>query len=501
MHLAELLADPGSAAPAVISTAPPAVVTYRSLAEQIERLAARFAGAGLQPGDSVAVALPNGLALLAIVLACTRARLVAALLNPASTSDELHPLVAAAGARILVADDANAAAKDASTALGVPVWVPTVDANGVVGPATAQAGSAAVLDAPKDDDVALYAFTSGTTSRPKCVPLTHANVAWSARNIASTYKLGPGDRSLVVLPLFHGHGLIGATLSTLSSGGAVVLPERFSASAFWPLVREHGVTWYTAVPTIHQILVERADADGAPDRGLRFARSCSAPLPPGLHAQLEQRFGAPLLEAYGMTEAAHQVCSNPLPPRPNKPGTVGTGSGVSIVDEDGRFVGPGASGEVVVRGPNVMRGYRNDPPANAASFIDGWFRSGDVGVLDADGYLALTGRIADRINRGGEKISPEEVEAVLLGHPAVAKAVVFGVPDPKYGQEVQAAVVLRAPASAGELQAFCRAHVSDFKVPKVIHVVPALPVNALGKIVRRNLPAMFGAGGASHANS
>jgi acyl-CoA synthetase (AMP-forming)/AMP-acid ligase II len=316
-------------------------------------------------------------------------------------------------------------------------------------------------------------------------------VLWSSRNIAAHYDLTPADCSLVVLPLFHGHGLIGATLSTLASGGSVIVPPRFSASEFWKLFREHRATWYSAVPTIHQVLLARADSDGAALSGPRFIRSCSSPLAPAILTKLENRFGAPVLEAYGMTEAAHQIASNPLPPLPHKPGTVGPGAGISIIDETGRHLAANAPGEVIVRGPNVMRGYSNNPEANAAAFIDGWFRTGDIGAIDDDGYLALTGRIKDLINRGGEKISPAEVEAVLLAHPAVAEAVVFGVPDPKYGEEVSAAVVLSGDTTAQELQAYCRSRLADFKVPKLIHFVSAIPRNAMGKVQRRDLTALF----------
>jgi oxalate---CoA ligase len=352
-------------------------------------------------------------------------------------------------------------------------------------------GSRTSLDTPHPDDVALFAYTSGTTGRPKCVPLTHANVLWSSRNTAECYGLTTIDRGLVVLPLFHGHGLIGATLSTLASGGSVIVPPRFSASEFWELFREHHATWYSAVPTIHQVLLARANSDGAPHSGPRFIRSCSAALAPTVLTELEKRFGAPVLEAYGMTEAAHQVASNPPPPLPHKPGTVGPGPGISIIDKTGRHLTANTSGEVVVRGPNVMRGYRNNPKANAEAFIDGWFRTGDIGVIDSDGYLAVTGRIKELINRGGEKISPEEVEAVLLQHPAVGVAAVFGVPDAKYGEEVSAAVVLRGAATAQELQAYCRTRLADFKVPKLIRITSAIPRNAMGKVQRSQLGALF----------
>jgi oxalate---CoA ligase len=489
--LAELLTDPGSSAPAIVSTSPLVVVSYKALAGQIERLSGRLRNAGLKPGDSLAIVLPNSLEFLVIFLALTHARLIAAPLNPADKLDELRFLMEDAQVRAVVAEGANVAVREAAAGLGLPIWQPRVDSRGVVELPELPQASRTTLDAPNPDDVALFAYTSGTTGWPKCVPLTHANVLWSSRNIAEHYALTAADRSLVVLPLFHGHGLIGATLSTLASGGSVVVPPRFSASEFWRLFGEHRATWYSAVPTIHQVLLARADSDGAPHSGPRFIRSCSAPLAPTILTNLENRFGAPVLEAYGMTEASHQVATNPLPPLVHKPGTVGLSAEISIIDENGRHLAAKSSGEVVVRGPNVMRGYRNNPEANAAAFTDGWFRTGDIGEVDNDGYLALIGRIKELINRGGEKISPEEVETVLLQHPAVAEAAVFGVPDRKYGEEVSAAVVPRGAATAEQLQRYCRTRLADFKVPKRIHLVSAITKNAMGKVQRRDLTASF----------
>ncbi len=342
--------------------------------------------------------------------------------------------------------------------------------------------------------MALFLHTSGTTSRPKGVPLSHANLLASATNVAATYALSPQDVSLCVMPLFHVHGLVASTLATLHTGGTVVVPPRFSASAFWPAVRTHRVTWYTAVPTIHHVLLTRAEADQAPaagTSGLRFIRSCSAALAPATMAALEARFGCPVLEAYGMTEAAHQMASNPLPPAPRRPGSVGRGTGVqiAIMDEAGRLLPAGTPGEVVIQGPNVMHGYHNNPEANAAAFTNGWFRTGDQGVLDADGYLTLVGRLKELINRGGEKIAPREIDEVLLTHPAVAEAVCFGVPDAKYGEEVAAAVVLRGDATEASLMAYCRERLAAFKVPKTIYLLTHIPRTATGKIQRRAVAA------------
>jgi acyl-CoA synthetase (AMP-forming)/AMP-acid ligase II len=283
-------------------------------------------------------------------------------------------------------------------------------------------------------------------------------------------------------------------LSTFFAGGSLVVPPRFSASHFWPAARQHRVTWYSAVPTIHQVLLSRADADGAPrSSGFRFIRSCSSALAPATMAQLEDRFGSPVLEAYAMTEASHQMTSNPLPPGVRKPGCVGRGTNVdvAIMDEAGNLLPPGTPGEVVIRGPNVTHGYHNNPQANTEAFSHGWFRTGDRGVMDSDSYVTLIGRIKELINRGGEKISPLEVDAALLSHPAVAEAAAFGAPDAKYGEEVHAVVVLKADATAEELQIYCRSRLADFKVPKVIHVVKELPKGPTGKVQRRFLAAAF----------
>ncbi len=491
--LAQLLADPASPAPAIIAADPLRIVSYKALAEQIERLAGQLRSAGLRAGESVAIVLPNGLEFLVVFLALTRARLVAAPLNPAYKAHELRFFLEDGQARAVIADRDNATVKAMAAELGLTVWSPRVDSTGAVELAELQRVSSTGAEPPDPDDVALFLHTSGTTSRPKGVPLTHANVLGSSLNIAAHYALTPDDRSLVVMPLFHVHGLIGAAFSTLASGGAVIVPSRFSASEFWGLFREHDATWYSAVPTINQVLLTRADRDGAPSGGPRFIRSCSSALAPAILAQLEHRFGAPVLEAYGMTEASHQVASNPLPPLAHKPGTVGRGTAVeiAIIDETGRPMGANTAGEVAIRGANVMHGYRNNPEANAAAFIDGWFRTGDNGVLDGDGYLSLIGRIKELINRGGEKISPAEVDAALLDHPAVAEAAAFGVPDSKYGEEVWAVVVLKSAATADQLEAHCRSLLADFKVPKAIHIVSELPKTATGKIQRRDLAALF----------
>jgi acyl-CoA synthetase (AMP-forming)/AMP-acid ligase II len=469
--------------------------TYQALAEQIESLAATLAQSGLQPGERVSIVLPNGLEYLVCFLAVCRARLVAAPLNAAYKPEEFRFYLEDAAARAVITVPETHPVQAVARELGLPLWTADRASAGRVrlqGDKLSTSKNPAA--SPQPDDVALFLHTSGTTSRPKGVPLTHANLMASIRNISAHYKLTPDDVGLVVMPLFHVHGLMGATLSSLYAGATIVVPSRFSAQAFWPLVQAHRVNWYSAVPTIHQILVSRADSDNAPKNpGFRFIRSCSAALAPATLAQMEARFSAPVLEAYAMTEASHQMTSNPLPPAIHKPGSVGKGTNVdvAIMDETGNLLPTGSAGEVVVRGPNVTRGYHNNPEANKSAFANGWFRTGDRGVLDSDGYLTLIGRIKELINRGGEKISPLEVDAALLAHPAVAEVATFGAPDPKYGEEVHAAVVLKSAATEQELLAHCRGRLADFKVPKVLYITQELPRTATGKVQRRHVAAAF----------
>jgi len=469
--------------------------TYEQLQDQVEAVTAALRDGGVQAGQPIGIVLSNNLEYLVAFLATTRARAIAAPLNPGYKAEEFRFYLEDANARAVIVAPGDHPAREAARQLQITIWECRLDAQGRVFVRHQSGQAAPNLDrsAPKASDVALFLHTSGTTSRPKGVPLTHGNLMASIANIAATYQLTPRDRSLIVMPLFHVHGLIGATLSALHTGGAVVVPAKFSAGAFWQLSSKYGVTWYSAVPTIHQMLLARADQNDALRGGLRFIRSCSSALAPAVFQRLEQRFSAPVLEAYGMTEAAHQMASNPLPPGARKPGSVGRATGVDIVilDERGGILPAGMQGEISIRGSNVMHGYVNNPEANASSFCNGYFRTGDQGLFDENGYLVLTGRLKELINRGGEKISPLEVDAALLEHPAVAEAVAFAAPDAMYGEEVHAAVVLKGTASPAELQAHCRKRLADFKAPKVIHITEAVPRTATGKIQRRHVAAHF----------
>jgi acyl-CoA synthetase (AMP-forming)/AMP-acid ligase II len=354
--------------------------------------------------------------------------------------------------------------------------------------------------APEDltPDDALIMFTGGTTGTPKMVPWTHDNVTFSIRNVIATYGLGADDATVAVMPLFHGHGLIATLLSTLASGGTVLIPARgrFSAHTFADDVRAAHATWFTAVPTIHQILLDRGatDAESA-GGGIRFLRSCSAALHPETAEALATRFAAPVLSAYGMTEATHQVASTSDDEKVTA-GLVGRPTGVElqIVGDDGRPCPPGGIGEIWVRGPTVVRGYLANPTATTQTFTDGWLHTGDLGSLSATGELTLQGRIKELINRGGEKISPERVEGVLVGHPKVVEAAVFGVPDRLYGETVTAAIVpfQSAPPTSDELVEYCRDRLAAFEVPASIQVIDELPHTAKGSVDRRAVAELLG---------
>jgi acyl-CoA synthetase (AMP-forming)/AMP-acid ligase II len=463
-------------------------ISYKQLRSQVREMADALASLGIERGDRVATSVPNGLPAIVTFLAASVAG-TAAPLNPGYRQEEVSFYLEDTAAKVLLCHPDATAARKAAEERGTPVYPVEMDNTGRVTIVGAPHGKTA--PAPSPDDVALILHTSGSTGRPKRVPIMHRNVAASTRNIVAHYSLSQSDVALCVMPLFHVHGLVASTLSTLLSGGTVVVPDKFSPLSFWRTVRDTGATWYSAVPTIHSLLLARAgDNRPAGSEGLRFIRSCSSSLPAEMMERMERVFGVPVLEAYGMTEASHQMSSNPQPPAARKPGSVGAGTGVQIgiMDEAGNLLPTGQRGEVVIQGPNVVSGYENNPEANQKSFTNGWFRTGDQGYLDEDRYLTLTGRIKELINRGGEKIGPREIDEVLLKHPAVAEAVAFGVPHPTWGEEVEAAIVLKegldVPAGESAILAFCKERLAEFKCPKKIYITKAIPRTATGKIQR-----------------
>jgi acyl-CoA synthetase (AMP-forming)/AMP-acid ligase II/aryl carrier-like protein len=477
-----------------------AALTYRALLDQVERMIAHLHESGIGQNDRVAVVLPNGPEMATAFLA-TAGGATSAPLNPGYRASEFEFYLTDLEAKALIAlDGSPSPAVDVAGSLGIPVMWLTPSTAGAAGLCTLSRVTTrrGALTPPAPDAEALVLHTSGTTSRPKLVPLTQANLYASAHNIRNTLALGPDDRCLNVMPLFHIHGLMAALLASIAGGASVVCSPGFLAPRFFEWIDACAPTWYTAVPTIHQSVLERAADNTAiiERRRLRLIRSSSAALAPPVMAALEAAFGAPVIEAYGMTEASHQMASNPLPPRPRKPGSVGPAAGpaVAILDERGTLLPPTAVGEVVIRGGTVTPGYQKNPAANDAAFVDGWFRTGDQGYLDEDGYLYLTGRLKELINRGGEKIAPREVDEALLAHPDVAEAVAFGVPDPALGEDVAAAVVIRAGQTVDELalRMFAATRLADFKVPRQIAILDAIPKGATGKIQRIGMAERLG---------
>lgn len=477
-------------------------LTYEQLLEHVQATITHLNDLGIGRNDRVAIVLPNGpemaTAFLAIAAAATSAPL-----NPAYRASEFDFYLSDLAAKALVIlAGLESPALEVAQARHIPVieLTPQPEAAGLFhlsGPAqplTAETGPG------QAGEVALVLHTSGTTSRPKIVPLTHRNLCASAHNIGQTLQLTPADRCLNVMPLFHIHGLMAATLASLAAGGSVVCTPGFYAPKFFEWLAEHRPTWYTAVPTMHQAILARAadHLDLIAATPLRFIRSSSSSLPPQVMKALEATFKAPVIEAYGMTEAAHQMASNPLPPQVRKPGSVGLAAGpeVAIMHEmEHILLPPGQAGEVVIRGANVTPGYANNPEATQKAFPgEGWFRTGDQGYLDETGYLYLTGRLKEIINRGGEKISPREVDEILLDHPDIVQALTFAMPDETLGETVAAAVILRAGATTTELEIrrFAAARLADFKVPQRVVILDEIPKGPTGKLQRIGLAEKLG---------
>ena len=492
----ELLLAGESGAPAIV-VPDGETLSFDELRRQVDHLAGQLNAVGVGRGDRVAIVTPNGPA-AAIGFLAVASCATAAPLNPAYREEEFRFYMDDLQAKALITlpDDAAAAHEAAGhdvirlALTGEPGRYSLV-VDGVEIEAKEQ-----VFAEP--DDVAMVLHTSGTTARPKIVPLTQSNLVISSGNIRASLDLTPADRCLNVMPMFHIHGLMAALLASLSAGASVVASPGFDAFKFFSWLNDTRPSWYTAVPTMHQLVLSRAgrQKDVIERNPLRFVRSSSASLPPTVMADLETTFGCPVIEAYGMTEASHQMATNPFPPLARKPGSVGMGAGVKveIMDDDGDLLDGGRIGEVVIKGGNVTLGYENNPAANESSFSSGWFRTGDQGYLDEDGYLFLTGRLKEIINRGGEKVSPREVDEVLLQHPDVAQAVAFAVPHDRLGEEVAAAVVLSEGATADEkeLKEHASKHLADFKLPKQIIILQDIPKGATGKVQRIGLAEKLG---------
>jgi oxalate---CoA ligase len=498
----ELLARGRPEAPA-IGAPGRAALDFAALKALAERTVGDLNAMGIGRADRVAMVLPNGPEMAAAFVAIA-AGATTAPLNAAYRAEEFDFYLSDLNAKAVVIEAGmDTLARRVAQGRGTPVIELEPDRAAAAGsfrlsPERPLAGAPRAGGPAGPDDIALVLHTSGTTSRPKIVPLSQRNITASARQIGATLELTPGDRCLNIMPLFHIHGLIAAVLASLGAGASVTCSPGFNALKFFAWLDEVKPTWYTAVPTMHQAILSRAarNPDSVKANRLRLIRSSSASLPPQVMLELEKTFNAPVIESYGMTEASHQMASNPLPPRARKPGSVGLPAGpeVAIMDEDGKVLGRGEIGEIVIRGPSVTKGYEANPEANAKAFTNGWFRTGDQGELDEDGYLRLTGRLKELINRGGEKVSPLEVDAVLMDHPAVAQVATFAMPHDKLGEEVAAAVVLLEGASVSEreLKDFAAERMADFKVPRKIVFLAEIPKGATGKLQRIGLASLLG---------
>ena len=469
-------------------------ITYSELKSLVSEISTKLNEFGTINEKPIVIVLKNNAEFIISFLGVTSTNAIAAPLNPEFTEEELRFYLDDIQPSLVITNNGHKVVKEAELK-NIPTCLVSYDGSRVDLEFNGEIIGITDSNKPDGENSCLFLHTSGTTSRPKGVPLKHKNLLRSLDNIVNTYELSEKDTAMVVMPLFHVHGLIGVALSTLASGGEIIIPEKFSASSFWKIQKEYNATWYSAVPTIHQILLLRADDDNAPKKSFRLIRSCSAALAPSVLEELEQRFGAPVLEAYGMTEASHQMSSNPLPPSKRKAGSVGVPTGVDIsimsMEKIGEMLPIEGIGEVVIKGENVTDGYHNNEEANNDAYINGWFRTGDQGFLDKDGYLNLTGRIKELINRGGEKISPLEVDSVLIKHPSVNEAVCFAYPDEKYGEVVHAALVINSDISEVEIQEFCSNSLAKFKIPEKIHFTDSLPRTATGKIQRRNVAKFF----------
>jgi acyl-CoA synthetase (AMP-forming)/AMP-acid ligase II/acyl carrier protein len=500
--MAELVFSAAKQRPEAVAIEAPgrAPLTYDGLRLLTEQVGGKLGASGIRKSDRVALVLPNGPESAAAFVAVS-AFATCAPLNPAYQSDEFAFYLSDLEPALLIVESGTCPVA-LETAKKSSIAILELEFSSAAPAGTFSVGETQHVVRHHDQfaqpgDCALLLHTSGTTGRPKLVELTQKQLITSAMNIAATLQLTAADRCLNVMPLFHIHGLVSALLATLAAGGRVVCAPNFDPDKFLFWLKDHQPSWYTAVPTIHQAVLASVKEDpGAIDRhSLRFIRSCSASLPETVARELEQFFRVPVLEAYGMTEAAHQIASNPLPPKRRKVGSVGlpTGTEVAVIAEDG-FIRVGEIGEIVIRGETVIEEYANGNVSEDSSFINGWFRTGDYGFIDEDGYVFLRGRLKEMINRGGEKISPLEVEKALLSHSEVAQAAVFALPHPSLGEDVAAAVILRSGSRLLEKairdHLLCR--IAAFKVPAQIFFVDELPKTATGKLNRGKLSERFG---------
>jgi acyl-CoA synthetase (AMP-forming)/AMP-acid ligase II len=499
-HLLEHQARRIPDAPAILAPGR-APLSYGRLYQHIDKTSRMLRAMGIGDQDRVTVALPNGPEMAVVILAVATIAACAPM-NPAYGSEELDRYFADVRPRALITlAGIDSPARRAARSRGILVVELSTEFDAEAGlfALAGDQGSVSSDEPVNAGGVALLLPTSGTTSRPKIVPLTHANICASAYACGAALALRETDRCLNVVPLFHSYSFNATVLASLAAGASVVCTPGCDVNSFFAWLTAFQPTWYSAVPTMHQAILAHARHNRLRviDSQLRFIRSAAAPLPPRILMELERTFGTSVIEFYGMTETASSpIACNPLPPRRRKASSVGirVGLDVAIMDQGGALVPRGQRGQVVVRGASVMSGYVGNQMATQAAFAGDWFKTGDLGFFDDDGYLFLAGRIGELINRGGEKFAPQEVDEVLLEHPAVAEAVTFSVPHATLGEDVASAIVLwpDAVATVKDIRQFAAGRIADFKVPRQILIVREIPKGHTGKVQRIGLAAKLG---------
>ena len=470
---------------------------YGELKLFVNKISRQLAGNGITNKDRAAIILPNGPYMASSFLAIS-SYMSAAPLNPAYKTNEYEFYLKDLSPKIVIVEpNSKNNVIEVAKKLKIPICEIKIQKDSPSGLFDLFEKSSE-YSLPEENDEALVLHTSGTTSRPKIVPLTNKNIFSSAVNISKSLELSEIDHCLNIMPLFHIHGLIAILATSMKVGASVCASNGFNAIKFLELAKSEKITWYSGVPTMHQAILLRTEKnlELAKDLKLRFLRSSSASLPPAVFEKLNSIFKCPVIEAYGMTEATHQMTSNPLPPKIQKPGFVGIPAGpdVCIMDDNDKILNQGEVGEVCIKGNNVTLGYDNNPEANKKSFLNGWFRTGDQGYFDQDGYLKISGRLKEIINKGGEKISPLEVDNILMDHPLIEQAVCFGYEDKMLGEEIAAAIIVKEGQNFSEIDVknYAEEKLAKFKIPKKIFFVNEIPKGATGKLQRNVLAKNFG---------
>ncbi len=470
-------------------------INFREVNETISTIGQKLIETGIERGSSIAIAAPNSPASCLMFMAIVSSGFVAVPLNLVAGSAILAYTIEHSETKfIFVADDCRDLIASAVAQQNNSVKLIKLDP--VRGPDLA-ALPVEINDLKLEDikskpnDIALLMYTSGTTGKPKGVMLSHANLLAAGRFISTGHEIDGNDSGLCVLPIYHINGMCVTVMGTIVSASTLVVPHKFSVNSFWKIIAKFKCSWFSAVPTQFSYILnyEETPEDIS---SLRFARSASAPLSPDIHKKFEKRFGIPIIETMGLTETGSQITTNPMPPGQRKIGSPGKAYGNQIMIGDDQFeaLPAGETGEILVKGDNVMQGYFKQPEETHKTILgNGWLRTGDLGYLDADGYVFVSGRIKELIIKGGENIAPREIDEALLTHPGILEAAAFAVPCKDYGERVEACVCLKEKVSVelAELISHCESQIGKFKSPDNIHIVADLPKGPSGKVQRLKL--------------